>query len=378
MNAGPRSMAAVWALLLAASAHAATTMKGESVRIAAGEVVQGDRYAAGGSIDVSGRLQGDLVAAGASLSIPGEVTGDVLAGGSVVTLGGHVGEAVRVTSSQMIVTGRVDGDLLFFGGTLQIAPGAHIGGDLWVFAGDATIGGEVSGSLRVHAGRLLLTGRIARDADVEVDAFTADPGAAIGGDLRYRARRPPVTPLEPLVGGRVERLEPKKEERRAALTAWGFALWLVKLLGAAVVGLVALRLFPKRSAGSASAIGREPAMALGIGLGAGLVLPLAVLLLAVISLLVGAPLAILVWLLVAMGLYLGKLPVALWIGERLLPGRASERPRPLALLLGVALLYLVFATPYLGTLLWFVAAFVGLGAIVLASWRRPQVTPSPV
>lgn len=374
MTAAPRSVAAVWVLLLAPSAHAATTMKGESVRIAAGELVQGDRYVAGGSIDVSGRLQGDLVAAGASLSVPGEVTGDVLAGGSVVTIGGHVGEAVRVSSSQLIVTGRVDGDLLFFGGTVQIAPGARIGGDLWVFAGDATIGGEVLGSLRVHAGRLLLTGRIARDADIEVDAFTADPAAAIGGDLRYRARRPPATALEPLVGGRIERMEPKKEERRAGPTVFGVAFWLVKLLGAAVVGLVALRLWPGRSAGSANAIGREPAMALGVGLGAGLVLPLAALLAAVISLLVGAPLAILVWLLVAIGLYLGKLPVALWIGERLLPGRGAERPRPLALLLGVVLLYLVFATPYLGTLLWFVAAFVGLGAIVLASWRRPQVT----
>jgi hypothetical protein len=144
------------------------------------------------------------------------------------------------------------------------------------------------------------------------------------------------------------------------------------------VGLVALRLWPGRSAGSAHAIGREPAMALGVGLGAGLVLPLAALLTAVISLLIGAPLAIIVWLLAAIGLYLGKLPVALWIGERLLPGRNAERPRPMALVLGVLLLYLVFATPYLGTLLWFVAAFVGLGAIVLASWRRPQVTASPV
>jgi cytoskeletal protein CcmA (bactofilin family) len=332
-------------------------------------------------VDLSGRLEGDLVSAAATLSIPGEVTGDVLAGGSVVTLAGHAGDSVRVMASQLFVTGRVDGDLLFFGGSVQIAPGARIGGDLWVFGGDLSLGGEVAGALRVHAGRLVLTGRVGRDADVEVDAFTADPQAAIGGDLRYRARREPTTPLDPLVGGTVERLAPKKEERRAGLSVWRIAVWLVRLLGAAAVGLVALRLWPGRAAGSAHAIGREPVMAFGLGLGAGLVLPLAALLVALLSLLIGAPFAIIVWLLAAIGLYLGKLPVALWIGERLLPGGAggsAKRPRPLALLLGVLLLYLLFATPYLGTLLWFVAAFVGLGAIVLASWRRPQVTAAPV
>src|SRR5262245_27442583 len=133
MRAEMRWAAAALGCLVGASAGAATPMKGETVRIRAGEVVQGDRYVAGGSVDVVGRLEGDLLVGGATVSVSGEVTGDVQGGGSVVTVAGHVGEAVRMVASTMVVTGTVDGDLVFVGGTLQIAPGARIGGDLWVF-----------------------------------------------------------------------------------------------------------------------------------------------------------------------------------------------------------------------------------------------------
>jgi hypothetical protein len=120
-------------------------------------------------------------------------------------------------------------------------------------------------------------------------------------------------------------------------------------------------------------------MSLGIGLGAGLVLPLAAAIAAGITLLVGAPLAIIVCLAVLVGFYLGKLPVALWIGERLLRRKtATGRPRAAALLIGIVILYVVFTVPYLGAFLWFVASFVGLGAIVLASWRQsPPEGPQP-
>jgi cytoskeletal protein CcmA (bactofilin family) len=372
-----RWAAAALGCLVGASANAATPMSGENVRIRQGEVVQGDRYVAGGSVDVLGRLEGDLLAAGAMISVPGEVTGDVLAGGSVVTLGGHIGEAARVTGSQMIVTGTVDGDLVFCGGNLQIAPSARIGGDLWVFSGAVDVQGEVAGSLLARTGRLTLSGRVGRNADVETDEFVVDPQASIGGDLRYLARRPPKSDLDSLVTGRVERVEPKKQDKGSVLSAWSIGIWLIKLLGALLVGLLALRVWPARSAGSAAAVAREPGMALGIGLGTGLVLPIAAVILVVISLLVATPLAVIVWVLVAVGFYLGKLPVGLWIGDRLLRRGASDRPRPLALLLGVGLLYLVFLVPYLGTFVWFVASFVGLGAIVLAAYRAREVTQAP-
>jgi cytoskeletal protein CcmA (bactofilin family) len=353
-------------------------MKGENVRIRAGEVVQGDQYVAGGSVDVLGRVEGDLLAGAGTINLPGEVVGDVLLAGSVVTLSGHVGETARVLGSQTLVTGTVDGDLVFCGGNLSIAPSARIAGDLWVFSGAVDVQGEVGGSLLARGGRVALSGRVGRDADVETDELAVDPQASIGGNLRYRTRKLGATALDRVVAGRVERLESKKEERRSGPSAWGMAFWAVRLLGAVLIGLLTLRLWPARSAFSAAAVGGEPGMSLGIGLGTGLVLPLAAGILAVVSLLLAAPLAIILCLLVAIGLYVGKLPVALWIGERLLRRGADGRPRAAALLLGLGLLYLLFLVPYLGALVWIGASFLGLGAIVLTAYRAREVTQAPV
>jgi cytoskeletal protein CcmA (bactofilin family) len=278
----------------------------------------------------------------------------------------------------MIVTGVVDGDLVYCGGNLTIAPTARIGGDLWVFSGNVDVQGDVAGGLLARAGRVSLSGRVGQDADVETDELAVDPEASIGGDLRYRARKMGETALEGVVAGRVQRLEPKEDSDRTGPSAWGIAFWVVKLLGAVLIGVLALRLWPVRSARSAAAVGSEPGMSLGIGLGAGLVLPLAAAILAVISLLVAAPLAVILWALVAIGLYVGKLPVALWIGERLLRRGAGDRPKTAALLLGVGVLYVLFLVPYLGTLVWIGASFVGLGAIVLTAYRAGEVTQAPV
>jgi cytoskeletal protein CcmA (bactofilin family) len=118
----------------------------------------------------------------------------------------------------MIVTGRVDGDLVFCGGTLQIAPGARIGGDLWVFSGAADVQGEVAGACWRGPAASPFPGGWGDNADVETDEFTVDPQASIGGDLRYLARRPPKTGLDPWWRAGVTRVEPKKQNEPSGLS----------------------------------------------------------------------------------------------------------------------------------------------------------------
>ena len=62
-----------------------------------------------------------------------------------------------------------------------------------------------------------------------------------------------------------------------------------------------------------------------------------------------------------------KLPVAAWAGGRLLAlaGRPVASPYA-AMALGIVALYLLFAIPYLGRLVWLVATWLGLGAMVLS------------
>ena len=48
-----------------------------------------------------------------------------------------------------------------------------------------------------------------------------------------------------------------------------------------------------------------------------------------------------------------------------------------ALLLGLLLLYLAFSLPFAGTLLWCLATLLGLGALLLALWRRGEIEGAP-
>ena len=86
--------------------------------------------------------------------------------------------------------------------------------------------------------------------------------------------------------------------------------------------------------------------------------------------LVGLPIGIATALLFGLALYAAKLPIAVWIGDRLLglAGRPGASPYA-AMALGVLLLYLLFAIPYVGWLFWLAATWLGLGAMVVSGRR---------
>ena len=108
-----------------------------------------------------------------------------------------------------------------------------------------------------------------------------------------------------------------------------------------------------------------------------LVVPAACLL--AILLVISLPLGVMTLGVFAITLYLAKLPVALWIGERILAsvGRPGASPF-LALAIGLVLLYLVFAIPfYVGFLLKLAATWLGLGTIILTRRNRTQPPETP-
>ncbi len=83
-------------------------------------------------------------------------------------------------------------------------------------------------------------------------------------------------------------------------------------------------------------------------------------------LIITIPLAFLVILIWLIALYVAKLPVALWLGRWALRAISSGfESRVAALVVGLLILYVLFAIPVLGWFVWFACLFVGLGAIIL-------------
>ena len=73
----------------------------------AGQVVQGDYFAFGPHVEISGIVNGDLYAAGGEVIVDGEVNGDVIVAGAKVVLSGTVAQDARVAGAQVTVSGTI-------------------------------------------------------------------------------------------------------------------------------------------------------------------------------------------------------------------------------------------------------------------------------
>ncbi|MFN2556841.1 MAG: hypothetical protein ABR592_08205 [Nitriliruptorales bacterium] len=111
--------------------------------------MEGDLVAAGGQVQMVGRVGGDLVMAGGSLTVPGEVGGDIRAAGGQFTMSGSAGE-----------------DLLFAGGQASVS--GTVGDDLIFSAGQTRLDGQVSGDVLGNAGTYERQGTVGGTEDVTV------------------------------------------------------------------------------------------------------------------------------------------------------------------------------------------------------------------
>ncbi len=367
---------------------------GATYTVAEGEAHEGDLYVGGASIRIAGTQDGDLFAFAQSVTIPGTLRGDLFALARSVDVSGRIGDSVRVLAQSFALTGEIDGDVVIFAESVNLAPGSRVTGDVLAYAARITSEGAIDGDLKAAGGSLLASGRTggeisatcgeitlrgeAARADLKCDTLHVDPGARIAGDLVYKARQP-ADIASGVVGGEVvyleRRDEPSEARRQRSRVAGKMAWWLWSFVAAAVVGLLWLAVLPRSMPRIERAIEQETLSSLGLGFVILLVVPVGSILAMV--LIVTIPLSLLALMLYLMALYLAKIPVAVWMGRRLLRAAGRSDPSPyLGLLGGLLVLYLAFLLPYLGFWLRLATILLGLGALSVAL-RRPAASPEP-
>src|SRR5689334_13432873 len=97
--------ASFFLFLFAHPLPASETRTGETIRVAKGETLNGNLYAAGGDVDIAGEVTGDLLIAGSHVTIPGTVGHDVATIGGELDLTGTVGGDVRIAGGQVTIGG---------------------------------------------------------------------------------------------------------------------------------------------------------------------------------------------------------------------------------------------------------------------------------
>lgn len=374
-----------------------TTAIAGSFEVANGEVHKGNAYLMTPSVRVDGTLDGDLFALAATATIAGKVLGDIGFVGRSFELEGYADDAVRIWAAEVRVDGLVDGELIASGGRVRIGPKAVIRGDAALYASEIIVEGTVERDLKAAGGVVRLLGKVGGDSTITCDVFEVGPDARVRGDLDYEARKEvDDAVLTPRVGGTIrygekggtpvdvdaeveearsmaEKARVAREERGSS----GFGTKIFAFFAALVVGLLALRTFRGTAPAVTDYVGSDPLKSLGVGF---LTILSGIAAVFAVILIVTIPLILIYWLLLLIALYLGKIPVAVWLGRlglgRIGRGSASDG---WAFVAGLFVLYLIFAIPVVGTWIWFLTSLLGLGAIVLGArdYRLARRTPAP-
>lgn len=366
-----RLLLLVAAVLVASGGQAAAAdiRSGDTITVGAGETIDDDLYAFGGTISILGTVRGDLIAFSGTVIISGTVTGDVIAASGSVSVGGQVDGSVRAAGGPVAIDGRIGGDVVVGSGTLTVGPSAHVARDILVASGTVTHSGQLGRDLRAAAGTLTIDGHVGRDVNAEVENLTISARAVIDGSVTYASANEAVIPAGAAVRGPVVRREPVRQGEPA--TVPGPLARVVELaqaiVGFLVFGLLIVFIVPNFARRANDSLVRSPLVSLGVGAGVLVGLPIIAILVVIVGAITGGW-----WIgLIALALYCiaiaASIPVVgLAIGTRIVPRTGQAWQLAVALVVGLAVLLLVALVPVLGAVVVLIAILAGLGAIVQA------------
>jgi cytoskeletal protein CcmA (bactofilin family) len=396
------SLAAIVFFAFASPLFAFTVKGGQDVVVS--ENVNDDLYVSGSTVIVSGNIDGDLVASGGRLTVEGKVTEDLMIAGGFIDVNGEIGDDIRAAGGIITINSPVTDDLVVAGGTLDITDKGTIGGDLVVTGGEINIAGDVTGKLIASGGNITISGKIGKDAEIgDVGNLKIESGAEINGNLTYQSSQKAQIADGAKITGDVkftEVREPEKartpvEVKPAAVAApLGIFSWLfgatylismiVAFLSLFVIGIILLKLIPmffrkfndrmKSAPGICAGAGAITIFGTPIGIlmawVVGFVLILTVVGLGIAGLLFAATVIVIVlyWVLI----YVSSIFIAFLIGELILSKSKLDLSKygwkVLAYFIGLAILTVIFAIPFLGGIVMFLAVLFGVGGISILIW----------
>lgn len=335
-------------------------------------VIQDDLFVAGGNIKLDGIVEGDVISASRSLVQNGLILGSLNSVSQDLDVLGVVKGSLRGFAQSLNVNGRLERNLLAFGYTVDVKPGAEIGKDISAFCGKMTLDGRLGGDLKGSMDELIISGTVNGDVSVKADRIILMPTARIVGDFKYRSgKEAKIEPGAQISGETVwkELKVDKKKKPKNIFTGKSLIAEALFLLALMVTGIALSLLCRKNAYHAKQAVGDSFMKSLAWGFVFIICIPIAILLLIVTV--IGIPVAIIALFAYAVLVYIAKIPVATFVGERIIRGLGKRGEPSLiwSMLLGLVILTVVLNIPYLHWPIYFVVLFTGFGAIITSQRR---------
>jgi cytoskeletal protein CcmA (bactofilin family) len=359
--------ALVCALALPPSAQAADVERGNpNYTLPAGQEVKNDLIvAAAQRTRIDGDVDGDLIVFSNVVTVSGHVKGDIIGFAQALRVDGPVDGNVRVWAQNLTLNGPIGKNVMGWAGAMELGQKAVVGGTMTFFSGATDLNGRVSGDLLSFAGDLEIGGVLGRDAMIRGDRLTIGPSAQIDGKLKYvGTRQPEISPSAKLASPADITIRHRGPDYASPRYYWHQAL----ICGASFLfGLVLLLLAPGFFVDAMQASKRVgPAL----GFGALFLCATPIVAIIVCVTIVGLSVGIPALLFYAISVYAAHIFISAWLGEKLLGVGVGVGATIGRLALGLVILRALRMLPYVGPLVGLVVVVWGLGALVLAVYKR--------
>ncbi len=374
---------AVYGLFLSSNpADAATVRKGNSVRIPQQETIDESLYIGGNSVNVDGTVNGDVICGGQDIEITGVVNGDVICAGQSIVISGKVNGNVRVAGQSVRLSGTVDRNVNIFGQHITVSSGSAILGEMFVGGQNADIDGTIAKKLSGGAQSMNING-IVGDVDVHTQSLVIGSTAIIQNNLTYTSEATAEIARKESIQGNVVKHNPPVQNKKKAQTSqtqqrawrafWGTAK-VASLISHILLALLIIYFLPKRTKNASLTMQERVGPSFGWG-ALILVLTPPLIVLFIITI-IGIPLAMILLLLYFFSFFISSLLSSLVVGRLLLQQFWADKKENgyWAVAIGMVVLALINAVPFIGGLVSFVITIWGLGGVYYL--LRPPVSPA--
>ncbi len=344
-----------------AIASAQTFRTGQSATIPSNETIDGSAFVSGSAVDIAGKINGDLYCAGQNITISGEVDGDVLCAGQTITLSGTVTGSARLAGQTVAISGDVKGSATTAGQTVTLEGTGKVGRDALLLGQSVNLDGQIARDAVIASNSASVSAGVGRNVTANVETLTLNQGASIAGRLDYTSPNKLTKDAGANVVGKTTYNQQKVEQRQhggyniAAVIIWGLMLL--------VSAIIFVLLFPRelhRATDPALASPAGTFLAIGVGLVAGIVMPIIILLLIITVL--GIPFALAVLLAWILILALSGTFAAYFIGRLIWRAQSNA---VLIMLAGALVIIILLMIPIVNILVFLLSVWYGTGAIIL-------------
>jgi cytoskeletal protein CcmA (bactofilin family) len=337
----------------------------QAVHVAEDETIERTLVVTGDSLVVDGTVKGNVVAFSERVAVRGVIEGELFSAGRELELSGEVKGNVHAFGEQARIAGKVDGSAFIGFDRVTITGEAEIDEDAGIVTGRLLHEGRVGRDLTTGAALAELRGAIGRHAEFWGERLEARSGGSVAGDFTAHVRDAEDVQLDDgyqVAGATDVRVGDRVPHVMSHYRDPSFYLWRVVWLAAAfVVGLLLHTMAPWLLGGGLTT-GAEFFRTLGFGFALLVLVPVALVLLALTV--VGVPLAVIGVAAYAVGWYLAGIAVAALVGRAVTrPASDSRRDFGLALLAGLVLVAIAYHLPWIGGLLHFLGLLLGFGLL---------------